>query len=98
MAAATCGTGPVDTEPPVLAFVRPTAGAGVAGSTQVEVHASDNVKVKTLKFTSPPSLLTAVPTFTNSDREGVLSATLDVSALPDGPVEIRAEVPDGSGN
>lgn len=98
MAAATCGTGPVDTEPPVLAFVRPTAGAGVAGSTQVEVHASDNVKLKTLKFTSPPSLLTAVPSFTNSDREGVLSATLDVSALPDGPVEIRAEVTDESGN
>ena len=58
MAAASCGSGPVDTEPPVLAFIRPSNNAGVAGSTQVEVHASDNVKLKTFKFTAPESLTT----------------------------------------
>lgn len=98
VAAASCGTGPIDTEPPVLAFIKPNAGAGVAGSAEVEVHASDNMAIASLKFTSPASLVTAVPTFSNSNRDGVLVATLDVSALPDGPVEIRAEVTDASGN
>ncbi|MDP1918909.1 MAG: hypothetical protein Q8L14_21850 [Myxococcales bacterium] len=98
VAAASCGTGPIDTEPPTLAFIKPNAGAGVAGSTEVEVHASDNVAIASLKFTSPASLATAVPVLSNSNRDGVLTATLDVSALPDGPVEIRAEVTDASGN
>lgn len=98
VAAASCGTGPIDTEPPVIAFIKPNAGAGVAGSTEVEVHASDNIAIASLKFTAPPSLASAVPMFSNSNRDGVLKATLDVSALPDGPVEIRAEVTDGSGN
>lgn len=98
VAAASCGTGPIDTEPPTLTFTKPNAGAGVAGSTEVEVHASDNVAIASLKFTSPASLVAAAPTFSNSNRDGVLVATLDVSALPDGPVEIRAEVTDASGN
>lgn len=96
--AVTCGSGPVDTEPPVLAFVKPNPGAGVAGSAQVKVHASDNVKLKTLKFTAPPSLEATVPVFTSEGREGVLTAVLDVSALMDGPLELRAEVTDESGN
>lgn len=98
VASASCGTGPIDTEPPTLAFVKPNAGAGVAGSTDVEVRASDNVAIASLKFTAPASLAGVAPTFSNSNRDGSLVATLDVSALPDGPVEIRAEVTDSSGN
>lgn len=98
MPAATCGSGPVDTEPPVLTFIKPNSGAGVAGTAQVEVRASDNTKLKTLKFTAPASLEATVPVFTNQGLEGVLTAVLDVSALMDGPLELRAEVTDESGN
>lgn len=98
MAGPSCASGPVDTEPPVIAFTKPSNGAGVAGSVAVEVKASDNTKLKTLHFTAPASLVAVAPVFANQDREGTLSATLDVSALPDGPVEVRAEVIDSSGN
>lgn len=98
VAAPTCGSGPIDTEPPVIAFVRPMPGAGVAGSTTVEVRASDNTKIRSLRFTAPQSLVNATPVFTNEQREGSLTAVLDVSALPDGALELRAEVVDDAGN
>lgn len=98
VATAACGGGPVDVEPPALAFVRPMAGAGVAGSTTVEVRATDNVGIAQLRFTAPASLASTQPTLTDGTRAGQLLATLDVSALPDGPLELRAEVTDTAGN
>lgn len=98
VASASCASGPIDTEPPVLAFVRPANGAGVAGSTIVEVHASDNSKLGTLRFTAPTSLTGTGVVWANEQRDGSLTATLDVSALPDGPLEIRAETTDAAGN
>lgn len=99
VASPSCGTGAIDTEPPVLEFIKPRSGAGVSGSVEVEVRASDNVALKVLRFSSPPSLMAVTPVFDgDSHTTGVLTATLDVSAMPDGPVEIRAEVADAFGN
>lgn len=98
VASAGCGSGPVDTEPPVITWVRPADGAGVAGSAQVEVQATDDVKLATLHFTAPSSLGDAMPVISADGHQGTLTATLDVSALPDGPVTVRAEASDASGN
>lgn len=98
MPVSSCGSGPVDTEPPVVAFTSPSEGAGVAGSAVVEVRASDNAKLATLRFTAPLQLTGTTALYSNERREGVLQAVLDVSALPDGPLELRVEATDESGN
>lgn len=97
-ASSSCGSGPVDTEPPTVTFLKPHDGAGVAGSVNVEVRGADNVKLASLHFSAPPSLVEVAPLVSADGRTATLTATLDVSAMPDGPVVVRAEATDDSGN
>ena len=95
---AECGSGPVDAVAPLVTWHQPTRdGVGIAGSVKLRVSAEDETKLKSLKFTSPESLRGVVATF-DGQRRAELATEFDVSALPDGPLTIRAEAADGSGN
>ncbi len=96
---ATCGGGSVDTEPPVVVWVTPTKNnTGVAGSVKLEVKANDETSLSKFRFTAPESLVDVKATFSTDTRQATLATTFDVSALPDGPVTVRAEATDGAGN
>lgn len=92
------GAGPADVEPPVITFTRPAEGAGVHGAVDVEVRALDNVAVASVAFTAPAALVSTVATPTADGKSSVLHAILDVSALPDGPVEVAVRALDTSRN
>jgi hypothetical protein len=88
-----------DIEPPVVTWVKPAAdNAGVRGTVQLEVRALDNVAVKSFAFTAPSALVGASATPSADGKTFVLTGTLDVSPLPDGPVTISVTATDSSNN
>ncbi len=94
---AECGSGVVDTTTPVVTWQLPLHdNSGVAGSVTLRVVAEDETGLKRFQFTTPASLKDIVATI--DGKRAVLNATFDVSALPDGPVSVRAEATDTSGN
>lgn len=88
----------VDLDAPVLAWVRPQANAGVRGVIDVEVTGADNRELRTLTFTAPAALLATTPVIAADKTTGRLTATLDVSSLMDGPLELAARATDAAGN
>ena len=77
-----------DNDPPVITFLGPIDGSGANGQVPVQVKAQDTSKVKSFNFTAPAQLVGLVPTLEADGKTAVLSGTLDVSALPDGPLQL----------
>jgi hypothetical protein len=82
----------------VLEFARPTSGLGVSGLVLVEARATDNLMLKNFRFLAPASLVSVQPEISADGRKGVLRATLDVSAVADGPLMLRLGADDALGN
>ncbi len=92
------GSGNVDLVPPSIQFVQPGSNASVHGSVTVEAVATDNVAMGSFSFTAPVSLIGVQSSTENNGASMHLLATLDVSALPDGPLTISAQATDTSSN
>jgi hypothetical protein len=90
--------GSIDLLPPTIQFVQPVANASVQGQVIVEVTATDDVAMGTLAFTEPPSLLSTQPTTENAGKTLRLKTALDVSALPDGQLNVSVAATDSSSN
>ncbi|NTX67621.1 hypothetical protein HUA74_43940 [Myxococcus sp. CA051A] len=86
----------VDVQPPRVSILTPVDGAGVYGSITVEAEATDESAIRAFTWTAPPGLTSVQPSLNGSKAQ--LSSTLDVSALPDGPLELVAVAEDVNGN
>jgi hypothetical protein len=93
-----CAKGSTDVEPPVVTFLKPVDGSGVNGTVSLQVRAEDGSKLKGFAFTAPAQLLTLKPALEPSGTVATLSGTLDVSALPEGPLKLEVHAEDESGN
>lgn len=98
-AAAECSTAAAaDTTAPSLAFTTPADGAVARGSIAIAVSAADVTEVAALSFLAPAALVPTVAVIAQDKKSATLSATLDVSALPDGDVLLQARAVDASQN
>jgi len=88
----------VDLDAPVLTWVRPQANAGVRGVIDVEISGADNRELRSLAFTAPATLVATTPVIAPDKTTGRLTATLDVSSLMDGPLELAVKAIDAAGN
>ena len=88
-----CAGGSIDLNAPVLAYVRPSAASGVTGvAVVVEATATDASNIATMRFTAPLALVPTSATITGTSAH--IQATMDVSAMPDGPLTITVESED----
>ncbi len=93
VSAASCAGSGIDLQGPGIAFVTPAANSGVTGAAvAIHVTATDASKITALRFTAPVALMGEMAVLSNTTAE--LSATLDVSAFPDGALTISVEAED----
>ncbi|MCY1023946.1 Ig-like domain-containing protein [Pyxidicoccus sp. MSG2] len=86
----------VDVDAPEVTWLKPAADTGVSGSAPVEVRAVDASGIKSLRFTAPASLVALTSVIDGTSA--LLKGTLDVSALPDGPLTLTVAAEDAKGN
>lgn len=86
----------VDVDAPEVTWLKPAPAAGVSGSAPVEVRAVDASGIKSLRFTAPPGLVSLTPAI--DGNSALLTGTLDVSAMPDGPLTLTVAAEDTQGN
>lgn len=96
--AARCSVGPTDIDAPVITFVTPVEGAAARGSIAIEVTAVDATEVKSFVFEAPAPLASSSAVVSSDKKTATLTATYDVSALPDGDVVVRVKAVDALNN
>lgn len=90
-AAAAVGSGPVDSQPPVVSITSPVANASVSGQVAVDVSASDNVGVARVDLSVNGNTI-------GSDTAAPFQFSGDTKALPNGPHVLVATAYDSAGN
>lgn len=96
--ASRCSVGPTDIDAPVITFVTPVEGAAARGSISLEVKAVDATEVKSFVFEAPAALVSSSAVLSSDKKTATLTATYDVSAIPDGDVVVRVKAVDALNN
>ncbi|WNZ66226.1 Ig-like domain-containing protein (plasmid) [Myxococcus sp. MxC21-1] len=86
----------IDVDPPEVSWLKPAPDSGVSGTAPLEVRATDASGLQSFRFTAPASLVALQPSIEGTSA--LLTGTLDVSALPDGPLAIQVVAEDKRGN
>jgi hypothetical protein len=87
-----------DLDGPTIEWLQPLEDSGVHGSARVYLTAHDASKVTSFTFTEPASLSTVKATLSADGTDATLDTTLDVSALPDGPITLKVRAVDSADN
>jgi hypothetical protein len=91
------GGGELDTQGPTIIFLAPQDGATVNGIMSLHVRAEDPSGMRDLSATQGQEVMTALAT-TLSDKAAELTATIDTTPLPAGPVALNFTAADVHGN
>ncbi|RKG66807.1 Ig-like domain-containing protein, partial [Corallococcus terminator] len=92
------GAAVIDVDAPTITWLKPSAEGGVSGLAQVEVRATDASGVKAFRFLQPTQMSALAAVLSADQKTATLTGTLDVSALPDGPLKLEVEATDLAAN